>query len=140
MMKRQTISITTSGNNDNPKAEWPSRLGAYLLDAAIAAIIGLVAYAIFKKSDVGVSVFEVFFFLNFCLGWKLCGQTLGMLPFNIRVVTIEGQPLGWGRTLWRYIAFTLSLFSVIGMIWIIFDKRKQGLHDKLAATFVIKTR
>ncbi|MDG2018151.1 MAG: hypothetical protein P8J25_01765 [Porticoccaceae bacterium] len=28
---------------------------------------------------------------------------------------------------------------LIGIIWVAFDKRKQGWHDKLASTAVIRT-
>lgn len=48
---------------------------------------------------------------------EVWGQTLGMYVMHIKVVTIEGNPLGWGRVIWRYIAFTLSLFSIVGMYW-----------------------
>lgn len=120
-----------------PKAEWWLRVAAYLIDAAAAGVIGYLAYLVLGKSSTGVLVFELFFFVNFCIGWKY-GQTIGMVPLNIKVVTTDGHPLGWGRIIWRYIAFTISLFSVIGMVWIIFDQQNQGLHDKLAKTYVIK--
>jgi len=137
-MEQRKPSTTNTGIDLSAMAKWQPRLGAYILDAIAAAVVGIVAQVIFKNSDVGMAVFEGFFFLNFFLGWKFHGQTIGMLPLKIRVVTTQGQPLGWGRTLWRYIAFTISLFSVIGMVWIIFDKKNQGLHDKLAGTYVIK--
>lgn len=120
-----------------PKADWTLRVAAYLLDALAAALIGFIAYAILGGKDTWVLFFEIFFFFNFCIGWKI-GQTIGMRPLKIKVVTIEGKPLSWLRILWRYIAFTISLFSIIGMVWILFDKQKQGLHDKLARTYVIK--
>lgn len=121
------------------KAEWLGRVSAYVIDAIAAAVIASIAYLICGKNNLGILVFELFFFLNFIIGWKLRGQTIGMFVMKIRVVTTEGMPLGWGRTFWRYIAFTISLFSVIGMVWILFDKKNQGLHDKLAKTYVIKT-
>jgi len=120
-----------------PKAGWQLRVGAYLLDALAASLVGYIAYLIDGRTSTGVTVFELFFLINFCIGWKY-GQTLGMIPLHLKVVTIEGKPLGWGRVIWRYIAFTVSLFSIIGMVWILFDKESQGLHDKLAKTFVVK--
>ena len=120
-----------------PKADWWLRLSAYILDAIAASVMGYIAYLISGESHTGWVVFELFFLFNFCIGWKL-GQTIGMIPLKIQVITTDGETLGWGRVLWRYIAFTLSLFSVLGMVWIIFDPQKQGLHDKLAKTYVIK--
>jgi uncharacterized RDD family membrane protein YckC len=39
----------------------------------------------------------------------------------------------------RYIGYFISIAPVfLGIIWIGFDKRKQGWHDKLADTVVIK--
>ena len=137
-MKSQLNSRTHSETNNFPKAKWTTRVGAYLLDALAAAVLGFIVYIIVGQKNIGLTVFEVFFLFNFCLGWRFGGQTIGMRLLNIRVVTTQGQSLGWGRTIWRYIAFTISLFSVIGMVWILIDKQKQGLHDKLAGTYVIK--
>jgi len=120
-----------------PKADWGLRVAAYIYDALAATLLGFIAYVILGGDNTWLLVFEIFFLFNFCIGWKL-GQTIGMWPLKIKVVTIDGKPLGWGRVIWRYIAFTISLFSIIGMVWILFDKQKQGLHDKLAKTYVIK--
>jgi uncharacterized RDD family membrane protein YckC len=39
----------------------------------------------------------------------------------------------------RYFAYFLSTIPLgLGLIWVAFDKRKQGWHDKLAGTVVIK--
>ena len=118
------------------KAEWWQRLAAYFIDAGVAAFYAGIAY-IFVDKTTAIAVFELFFFFNFVIGWKQ-GQTIGMIPLKIRVITTDGKSLTWLRSLWRYIAFTISLFSVIGMVWILFDPKSQGLHDKLAKTFVIK--
>jgi len=120
-----------------PKAEWFQRLGAYIIDFFAAAITGYIVYLMQGEFSAWLLTFELFFLINFCVGWKI-GQTIGMWFFKIQVITTEGKSLGWGRVFWRYIAFTISLFSIIGMVWIFFDKESQGLHDKLAETYVIK--
>lgn len=39
----------------------------------------------------------------------------------------------------RYLGYFVSILGLmLGFIWIAFDKRKQGWHDKLAGTVVIK--
>ncbi len=39
----------------------------------------------------------------------------------------------------RYLGYYVSIFGLmLGFLWIAFDRRKQGWHDKLAGTVVIK--
>ena len=38
----------------------------------------------------------------------------------------------------RYFCYFLSSIFLLGFLWIIFDKKKQGLHDKIARTLVIR--
>ena len=39
----------------------------------------------------------------------------------------------------RYLGYFLSSFVFcLGFIWIAFDKKKQGWHDKIAGTVVVK--
>jgi uncharacterized RDD family membrane protein YckC len=42
-----------------------------------------------------------------------------------------------GKLIGRYFAYIVSCIFMLGFIWIAFDKRKQGWHDKLAGTVVI---
>jgi uncharacterized RDD family membrane protein YckC len=56
-----------------------------------------------------------------------------------RIVTADGlrQP-STGRLIGRFLAYFVSIIpSFLGFLWIAFDKRKQGWHDKLAGTVVI---
>lgn len=44
-----------------------------------------------------------------------------------------------GQLIGRYLAYYLSILPLmLGIIWVAFDKRKQGWHDKLVGTVVIK--
>ena len=39
----------------------------------------------------------------------------------------------------RYVGFILSCIVIfIGVIWVAFDANKQGWHDKIAGTYVVK--
>ena len=71
--------------------------------------------------------------------WTRGGQTLGMLSWKIKLVDDKGQKIHWARAFLRY---TLSIPSIglgaIGLIWCLFDKDKQSLHDRLAKTKVVK--
>jgi uncharacterized RDD family membrane protein YckC len=71
------------------------------------------------------------------LHWK--GQTPGKMALKIKVVTPEGAPLGWGKSLGRPLAEILSgCILYIGYIIAFFDDEKRALHDRLAGTRVVK--
>lgn len=65
--------------------------------------------------------------------------TLGKIVMGIKVVDHNNQRLEFPRALLRNLSKILSGFLLgLGYIMIIFDDRKQGLHDKIADTFVVK--
>jgi uncharacterized RDD family membrane protein YckC len=77
--------------------------------------------------------------LYFVLFWKYKSATPGKLLLDMAVVdaTTGGSPPA-GRLVLRYIGYYVNIFTCfIGFIWIAFDKRGQGLHDKMANTVVV---
>lgn len=65
--------------------------------------------------------------------------TLGKIVMGIRVVNKDGRGIDFSKALLRNLSKLLSAFILgIGYIMMIFDDRKQGLHDKIADTFVVK--
>ncbi|HEX9494973.1 MAG TPA: RDD family protein [Candidatus Limnocylindria bacterium] len=67
------------------------------------------------------------------------GQTLGKRALSIRVVKTDGSELTLVDALIRYVGLILSVICVfIGVIWVAFDANKQGWHDKIAKTYVVK--
>jgi uncharacterized RDD family membrane protein YckC len=79
--------------------------------------------------------------LYYVVFWaKSGGQTLGNFTCMMRVVGTNGQPIGWGRALLRYLGYYVSLIPLsIGFLWAAFDKRRQGWHDKIARTYVVES-
>ena len=64
--------------------------------------------------------------------------TLGKHLLNMRVVTEQYNTLTGSQAMWRFTWKYLSAFVLmLGFIWVIFDPKKQGWHDKLAHTYVI---
>jgi uncharacterized RDD family membrane protein YckC len=64
--------------------------------------------------------------------------TLGKRVFGMKVVTESYLRLAPSQALIRYLSKYLSSFVfALGYIWIIFDAKKQGWHDKIAHTYVI---
>ena len=80
--------------------------------------------------------------LTYYIGFlRYGGQTFGKMALGIRVVRTNGESLRWRDAILRYIGYILNTFSFgIGFLWILIDERRQGWHDKMAGTIVIKTR
>ncbi len=75
------------------------------------------------------------YFIGF---WGWCGQTPGKMALGIRIVRFTGEPIGWGGAVRRFLGYIISAVLLLsGFIWIAFDPRRQGFHDKLVETYVI---
>lgn len=70
--------------------------------------------------------------------WLNGGQTLAMKTWKLKVVDRSGAPLRPLQAIFRYLAAWPSLlFFGIGILWALFDKDKQFLHDRLADSRII---
>ena len=68
------------------------------------------------------------------------GQTPGKMLLNLKVIQVSGDRMTLGVAFLRWVGTLLSgLILGLGYLWIAFDGRKQGWHDKIAATLVIRT-
>jgi uncharacterized RDD family membrane protein YckC len=77
--------------------------------------------------------------IYFVLFWVWRGQTLGMMALGMKVIRVDGSALDLGRAIARYAGYLVSIIPLfLGFIWIAFDARKQGWHDKIADTVVVK--
>jgi uncharacterized RDD family membrane protein YckC len=135
---------------------------AYLIDAVVLVVVTLgISYATgIEFLDVTTQEFQseefrsirVFWsptpiawlviFGYFVGPWILFGRTLGMAPFGLRILrSTDGSRLRPGRAVVRFLGLLLSFFALfIGVIWVAADSRKQGWHDKLAGTVVVRPR
>jgi uncharacterized RDD family membrane protein YckC len=77
------------------------------------------------------------YFIGF---WTWRAQTPGMMLLGLRIARdADGTPPGLGRSILRYIGYFVSAIVLfIGFIWIAFDSKKQGWHDKIAGTVVVR--
>lgn len=81
-------------------------------------------------------------FAYFIVLTALWGKTIGKKIMGIKVVNIENTKTpSFGKVLIRETIGKLVSFLAlgIGLIWIIFDSKKQGWHDKIAKTSVVST-
>jgi uncharacterized RDD family membrane protein YckC len=75
------------------------------------------------------------------LFWIYQSATPGKMVVKIKIVDARsgGQP-SKGRFIGRYMAYYVSAIPLgLGLLWVAFDKRKQGWHDKLAGTVVVRS-
>lgn len=76
--------------------------------------------------------------------WIARSATPGKMMIGAKIV--DARTFGHPTTkqlIGRYFGYYLSMLPLVpplGMVWIAFDRRKQGWHDKLAGTVVVRAR
>ncbi len=71
--------------------------------------------------------------------WSRGGQTVGYKVMRLKVVRVhDGGPLSGAQAVGRLLGYIVSSVFSLGFIWIAFDARRQGWHDKLAGTVVVE--
>ena len=137
--------------NDQEYAGFWIRAGATMIDSillcAIFIPIFISVYGIdfYENSSASHGFFGLF--LNYVLPaalviffWIYKAATPGKMATKLTIVDARtgGKPSS-SQLIIRYFAYYLSLLPLcLGIIWVCFDKRKQGWHDKLAGTVVIR--
>ena len=119
-------ALTTSSGDPNADA------------ARIAAMLSRPDSAIMALTDIRV---QIGFGVAIILFWRFRGATPGKMLIKAKIVKAEdlAQPSA-GRLIGRFFAYFVSILpACLGFLWIAWDKRKQGWHDKLAGTVVIRT-
>lgn len=129
------------------------RVGASLIDGLLLVMITLpltmmVYGSLVWESEViilGPADFLINYTLPFIavvLFWFYKSATPGKMALNIKIVNAsDGRKLSVGQSIGRYFAYIPAiLVFFIGIIWVAFDKRKQGWHDKLAGTVVLRKK
>ena len=129
------------------------RVMAYLIDSIILAavdyslsvVLELIAPNI-NQEDIGV--FSVLMVISILTYWiyqanmesGLHQATWGKRAMGLRVCDLNGNRISFGRASGRFFASGLSALCFgIGFLMVAFTKQKQGLHDKIAKTLVLRT-
>jgi len=146
---------------DNPPTREPRyagfwlRLGASVIDIIVLlAIIAPIEIAVYgreypalamagKTLAVDVWTQLVLPLLAMIVLWRYRSATPGLMLMSARIVDAATlAPATVGRLSVRafvLLVMWLLFIPLIGVIWIAFDKRKQGWHDKIAKTVVIRS-
>ena len=71
--------------------------------------------------------------------WKFRNATPGKMAIAAKIVDAgTGKAPSDGKLLVRFLGYFVSILTLgIGFLWIAIDRRKQGLHDKIANTLVV---
>ena len=76
------------------------------------------------------------------LFWLAKQATPGKMAVSARIVDARtGGPITTPQAIGRYLGYFVAMIPLfLGIIWVAFDPRKQGWHDKLAGTVVVRQR
>jgi uncharacterized RDD family membrane protein YckC len=150
------IVTTSSGAEEHEYAGFWVRFVAYLIDSFIIGglqlVLGLLlGFAIGSlggltaPGDAAMGMVTWLFGVVIGLSYAVffighCGQTLGKMALRIKVICTDGSEISYGRAALREVPgkFLSGILLGIGYLMVAFDSRKQGLHDKIANTYVIK--
>lgn len=146
----QTYAITHSSE----QAGFGLRYGAWMFDFLITLIaimvFTFVVTAISHRSVVGSNVdllivaglTVLLFVLNFVVLAGIGGQTAGMRILGIYIVRVDGAPFTMSQAAMRHlIGYPLSTATFfLGFLWMLWDPRQQGWHDKLVRTIVVTSK
>jgi uncharacterized RDD family membrane protein YckC len=131
------------------------RVGASLIDTVLLLaitlplLVSIYGWEYFDGAQAGFVAGSADFLISWIapavaviVFWVYKSATPGKMILSARIVdATTGQPPGVGQSIGRYLAYYLSLLPLgLGFIWVAFDQRKQGWHDKLAGTVVIRTK
>jgi len=137
-------------NEPNYAGFW-IRVGAAIIDTLLVLIIITPILTAIYGTDYWVSEFFVQgtwdVLLNYILPaiavvvfWTSKSATPGKIVLKLTIVDAKtgGKP-SVGQFIGRYLGYYVSMIPLfLGFIWVGIDKRKQGWHDKLAGTIVVK--
>lgn len=74
------------------------------------------------------------------LFWLYKSATPGKMAVTAQVVDAQtGESISVGQAMLRYLGYFIAMLPLgLGIFWVGFDRRKQGWHDKIAGTVVVK--
>jgi uncharacterized RDD family membrane protein YckC/Tfp pilus assembly major pilin PilA len=129
------------------------RVVAVVIDGFVQSLLSIVLVfaLVFAASSSSATLDEnslagVYYLLSWIVAWLYYAlmhssgwqATLGKRALGIKVTTLDGNCIGFGRATGRFFAAILSaLLLGIGYLMAAFTARKQALHDMIAGTLVV---
>lgn len=125
------------------------RVAAMIYEGTLLFGVAFVSTALFLLASGGASGLEgwrhlalqvylgAVFAGYFLWCWLRGGQTLAMKAWHVRLVAPGRESLPPGKALLRLALAALLVPSGIGILWALFDRERQFLHDRLAGTRLV---
>jgi uncharacterized RDD family membrane protein YckC len=130
-----------------------ARVGAAIIDSILMAIVLVPFFRLFYggrdynyvamlDSPANIMINGVLPAVVVILFWVWRQATPGKMAIGAKIVDAKtgGKPSN-GQFIGRYLSYYISsIVLLLGFIWVGFDSKKQGWHDKLAGTVVVRSR
>ena len=129
------------------------RVGAAIVDTILLLIItmpllvAIYGWAYFDPFQTGFIAGPADILINYVLPaivvilfWHYAQATPGKMAISAKIVDADtGQKPSTGQLIGRYLGYFVAIIPLgLGIIWVAIDRRKQGWHDKLAGTVVVR--
>jgi uncharacterized RDD family membrane protein YckC len=118
------------------------RLLAWLVDLIPLTIVSLLVQLVTEDIATGL-VLRILLGATYSIGFWVAadGVTPGKFAMGIKIVRSNGEPIGVGASILRYLGYVVSLIPLgLGFFMIGFSPQKRGLHDYIAQTVVVRVR
>ncbi len=130
------------------------RLMAMFYDSILVAALVFIASAISLFANGGQTAGESSVFVQiiislwllsvafayYGISWTISGQTLGLRTWQMRVLNEQNEAISWTQALLRFLLAIPSIFLLLGLLRILFNKDKKAWHDVLSASQVVDER
>lgn len=129
------------------------RFGATFIDLTFVVIFALIPLSFIYGAEYWTDTRLIHGFWDLILNyiapfvitiwfWLRFAGTPGKMANKIKIVDAKtGGEISFGQAVGRYLAYIPAILPFfMGIIWMGFDRRKQGWHDKLAGTIVVRKK
>jgi len=120
----------------------------YAILFVIGSLSGLPASKIYGGPATGAAWGLLILYQSFCVVVHaayytyfhgVTGRTPGKAALGLKVIQVSGDELTLGVAFLRWVGYWVSSLCLsLGYLWVAFDPRKQGWHDKIAGTLVVR--
>lgn len=124
-----------------------TQVATFFLVFPLTFMLGMSMASMMNTEEIEIAGKVLDLFVSFNLNWlyftisesSKWQATLGKKILGLKVVDEYGVRIGFGKANRRYWSKILSALTLcIGFLMVAFTEKKQGLHDKIARTFVLR--
>lgn len=126
-------------------ATFIQRAGAALIDIVLIMLVYGITFAPFMEYTLGLShhhggPIKLLILLTYLiLMWNWKQTTIGGIVFRLKICRVDDSKFTAGVAVVRALGLLLSIVPLgLGFLWIAWDERRQGWHDKIAGTIVYR--